>query len=348
MIGHVIRRLIASIVLLLALTLATFLIFKTIPLDPACLKVDCGQGSTATKAQLQAIDHQLGVDRPILVQYKDFIWSLARHGSFGSSWSNSNINETLRSGLAHTASILLGGVVFLLALAIPLGIISALRQNSALDRAILFGSIFGIALHPLIIGYLLRQIFGATLHVLPSSFYCTIAKPHIPPPPPGVHVIPPPPGTPGPCYGLGSWASHLVLPWLTFALFFLPLYIRLIRARVLETLGEPHVATARAKGASEQRVMLRHVLRPALIPLTPMVAMDLGGALMAAIYIEFVFSLGGIGGLVLGVLSPDRAGYDLPLVASLFFVIAAIIVLLNLIADIVQTALDPRVRLSTA
>lgn len=151
-----------------------------------------------------------------------------------------------------------------------------------------------------------------------------------------------------PCYGLGHWTTHLILPWITFALFFLPLYVRLIRTRVLETLSEPHVATARAKGASELHVIFRHVLRPALIPLTPMVAMDLGGALMAAIYIEFVFTLGGIGSIVLQVLSPERAGYDLPLVAALFFVIAAFIVLLNLIADVVQAALDPRIRVSTA
>ena len=333
--------------MLLLLTLATFLIFKTIPLDPACLRVNCGQGATVTKEQLKQIDHQLGADRPILVQYKDFVWRLVRHGSFGVSWTNSNINDTLRSSLAHTGSILLGGVVLLLMLSIPLGILSGHRPNTLLDRVILFGSIFGIALHPLIVGYLLRQTFGRTLHVLPVSLYCPILKSHAVAPPPGVKIVQPP-GRPPPCFGLGHWTTHLILPWITFALFFLPLYIRLIRTRVLETLSEPHVATARAKGASELHVILRHVLRPALIPLTPMVAMDLGGALMAAIYIEFVFTLGGIGSIVLQVLSPERAGYDLPLVAALFFVIAAFIVLLNLIADVVQAALDPRIRTSTA
>lgn len=337
------RRILASAATLLALTLATFLIFKTIPLDPACLRVNCGQGATVTKAQLKAIDHQLGADRPILVQYKDFVWKLARHGSFGESWTNANINDTVRSSLAHTGSILLGGVILLLLVSIPLGVVSALHPNTLLDRGILFGSIFGIALHPLIIGFLLRQTFGTTLHLLPVSQYCSITKPHAIAPPPGVTT-----SQPLSCHGVGHWATHLILPWITFAVFFLPLYVRLIRTRVLETLSEPHVTTARAKGASERHVIGRHVLRPALVPLTPMVAMDLGGALMAAIYIEFVFTLGGIGSVVLQVLSPDRTGYDLPLVAALFFVIAAAIVLLNLIADIVQVALDPRIRPSTA
>jgi peptide/nickel transport system permease protein len=150
------------------------------------------------------------------------------------------------------------------------------------------------------------------------------------------------------CGGAHAWATHLILPWITFSAFFLPLYVRIIRSRVLETISDPHVATARAKGASELRVLLRHVLRPALVPVAPMVAMDMGGGLMAAIYIEVVFGFGGIGSTVLQVLSPDRAGYDLPVVAAIFFVIGLFIVFLNLIADIVQALLDPRIRLSPA
>jgi peptide/nickel transport system permease protein len=341
------RRVVASVAMLLLLTLVTFWIFKAVKLDPACLRVYCGQGMTATPTQLHAIDHRLGADQSVLVQFKEFVWRIVRHGSFGTSWSNYSIDRTLRQAVGQTISVLAGGAILLLLLAIPLGILSALHPNTLLDRGILFGTIFGIALHPLIVGYLLRQVFGATLHVLPSSFYCSLAKPRpIVLPPNATHastlrsVIP--------CHGLGPWSSHLVLPWLTFALFFLPLYVRLIRARVLETFAEPHVSTARAKGGSELHVILRHVLRPALVPLTPMIAMDLGGALMAVIYIEVVFNLGGIGSIALSSLSPDRTGYDLPLIAALFFVIASFIVLLNLVADIVQAAADPRIRTSAA
>jgi peptide/nickel transport system permease protein len=333
--------------MLLLLTLATFTIFKAVKLEPACLRVYCGQGMTATPAQLHAIDHQLGADSSVPVQVKDFIWRIVRHGSFGTSWSNYSIDDTLRLAMGQTGSVLLGGAVVLLLLAIPLGILSALHPNTLLDRGILFGTIFGIALHPLIVGYLLRQIFGTTLHLLPVAGYCTLRTPHaIVMPPNAAHtstlrsVVP--------CHGPGAWASHMVLPWLTFAIFFLPLYVRLIRARVLETFAEPHVATARMKGASELHVILRHVLRPALVPLTPMVAMDLGGALMTTIYLEVVFGLGGIGSLALGALSPDRAGYDLPLIAAVFFMVATLIVVLNLAADIVQGALDPRVRTATS
>src|SRR5204862_5482405 len=127
------------------------------------------------------------------------------------------------------------------------------------------------------------------------------------------------------CAGPLAWAHHLVLPWLTFALFFLPLYVRMIRSQVLDRMDEHYVATARAKGAPELRVLRSHVLRPALLPLATMIGMDLGAALMAAIYIETIFGLGGFGSLMLGVIAGRgvQLGYDLPLIAALFFVLAA-------------------------
>jgi peptide/nickel transport system permease protein len=343
---HIVRRLIASALMLLMLSLATFLIFKTIPLDPACLRVNCGQGATVTKAQLRQIDHQIGADRPILVQYKNFLWRLVRHGSFGSSWVSGQIDPRLHAAVAETASIVLGGAVLLVLLALPLGILSALRPNTISDRLILFGSIFGIALHPLIVGYILRQAFGTKLGWLPVSGYCPLTHTQTLGPDEIAQLVQTRAAIPPVCGGVHAWWTHLMLPWATFAAFFLPLYVRLIRTRVLETIGDPHVATARAKGASELRVVARHVLRPALVPLAPMVAMDLGGALMAAIYIEVVFGFSGIGSTVLQVLSPDRAGYDLPVVAAIFFVIGFFIVVLNLVADVAQALLDPRIRLA--
>ena len=348
MIRQIVRRVLTSVLMLLVLSLATFLIFKTIPLDPACLRVNCGQGATVTKAQLAAIDHQLGVDRPILVQYGDFMWRLVRHGSFGASWASGQIDPRLHSAVAETASIVGGGAVILVLLALPLGILSALRPNTITDRLILFGSIFGIALHPLVVGYLLRQTFGTNLGWFPIQGYCPLTHMQTLSPDELNRLVATRAAIPPVCGGPRAWTSHLILPWVTFAAFFLPLYVRLIRTRVLETIGDPHVATARAKGASELRVVARHVLRPALVPLAPMVAMDLGGGLMAAIYIEVVFGYAGIGSTVLEVLSPDRAGYDLPVVAAIFFVIGFFIVVLNLAADLVQAVLDPRIRLAPA
>jgi peptide/nickel transport system permease protein len=138
----------------------------------------------------------------------------------------------------------------------------------------------------------------------------------------------------------------MALPWLTFVLFLLPLYTRMIRARVLETLDAQHVVTARAKGASGLRVLRHHVLRPALLPVATMIGIDLGGAIMAAVYIEYVYRLPGIGSLILNALGRSGASFDLPLIAALFFVIAAFAILLALLVDLLYSWLDPRARLA--
>jgi peptide/nickel transport system permease protein len=134
----------------------------------------------------------------------------------------------------------------------------------------------------------------------------------------------------------------------TFALFFLPLYTRMIRARVLETLETDHVLAARARGASELHILRSHVLRPSLLPLLTMIGLDLGAALMAAIYIETIYNLGGFGSLMLGAVSGPgvSVGYDLPLIAALFCMIAAVAIVLNLIVDLLYGVLDPRVRIA--
>ena len=152
------------------------------------------------------------------------------------------------------------------------------------------------------------------------------------------------PSVGGSCGGVVDWSSHLVLPWLTFALLFLALYTRMIRARFLETLDTQYVMAARGRGVSELRLLRSHALRPALLPLVTMVGLDLGGALMAAIYIETIYGLGGVGSLMLGALAGGGATYDLPLIAAVFFVIAAFAIFVTFAVDVVYAWLDPRIR----
>ncbi len=338
---YVVRRLLTGALVLLAITFATFLIFDSIPADPTCFVVQCSGRGQVKPAERKAAHHILGIDRPLSVQYAKFVWRIVRHASFGTSWRGIPIDSTLRDAFGETASIVGGGVLVLLLLAIPLGTLSALRAQTLLDRSILAVSIVGIALHPFIIGTLLRRGLAETLSVFPDGGYYPISG-HV-----FQHVCV---GT-QPCkyVAVGSgpvdWAYHLVLPWLTFALFFLPLYTRIVRARVRETLGDPHVAVARAKGASEVRVLRRHVLRIALLPLTTMVGLELGGALMASIYIEHIYGFNGLGSLTLNSLAGAQVGFDRPLIVAIFVVVAGAIVILNLLADLLHAWLDPRVRL---
>ena len=339
---YIVRRLLSGIVLVFAITLVTFVVFRLIPQVPACIIVPCGPHTTTSDPQIRAANHRIGADRPIVVQYGKFVWQIVRHGSFGGSWAGLPIDSTLRASLPPTISILVGGVLLLTLLAIPLAVLSALRAQEAIDRAVLAFALFGIALHPFVIGLGLRKAFAEHLHLVPYGGYCHLFPVHPPPQPTNVapQFLPPPP-----CGGPAAWAHHLILPWLTFAIFFLPLYTRMIRTRLLETIDEQHVVTARAKGASELRVVLRHVLRPAFLPLVTMIGMDLGAALTAAIYIETIYGFGGLGRLMLDTLSSPAGTFDLPVIGAIFFVVAVAIVLLNLVVDLLYAWFDPRIRL---
>ncbi|HEY2939324.1 MAG TPA: ABC transporter permease [Gaiellaceae bacterium] len=139
----------------------------------------------------------------------------------------------------------------------------------------------------------------------------------------------------------------MILPCVTFACFFLPLYTRMIRTRLLETLGEPFVLTARAKGASELRILRRHVLKNALLPIMTMLAMDMGTALTAAIYVETVFGLPGLGLVAVRAISGETGPFDLPVILGIVFVVAVTVVALTLVVDLLYGFLDPRIRVGS-
>jgi hypothetical protein len=218
--------------------------------------------------------------------------------------------------------------VVMLLFALPLGCIAALRPRSPLDRGLLAASVIGLAIHPFVLGLTIRNFFAGHFHLF--SGYCPLTGK-------------PPHG----CGGPADWATHLAVPWIVFALFFLPLYMRMLRVRLLETFDEPWINTARAKGASETRVVLGHALRNAIGPVLPMLAIDAGTAITAAIYVETVFGMPGLGWLAVSAFSGQAGGYDLPLTAGIVTVIGGFVVLLNVGADVAGAWLDPRIRTKT-
>ncbi|HZQ64696.1 MAG TPA: ABC transporter permease [Gaiellaceae bacterium] len=326
MTAYVVRRVLSAVLLLLSISLVTYLVFYTIPTNPACVVVDCGPGNHTTPEQLHAAEHLIGVDQPVLVQYGHFLWRLVSRGSLGRSFTgNESVTAIIGQTLPVTASLVLGGAVLLLLLAVPLAIVAARRPRSPVDRGLLAAAIVGIAVHPFVLAIGLRSIFARHLGIAPRGGYCTLL---------------PSDG----CSGPASWAYHMYLPWLTFALFFLPLYMRMIRARVLETMGEQFVIAARAKGVPESRLVVSHVLRNTMGPVLAMVAVDLGTAITAAIYVETIFGLPGLGHEAVEALA-GAGGYDLPVVVGIVLTIAVGVTLLNTAADLAIAGLDPRVRL---
>lgn len=346
MIAYVLKRLAVAAVLLWLLSVITFAIYLKVPADPAGFLVDMQH---ASPQQIADAHHVLGTDRPAVVQYLNYVERLL-HGDFGLSWQSINlfngqvqgqpVGAMLWQATLVTGSLVLGGFVLLLAVAVPLGTYVATRPRSVLDRLSLAVSVAAISTHPLVVGLILQLFLGNTWKLLPASGYCTVAKP-------SQAAIDAwrrfaPASVPAPCGGVGQWAWHLVLPWLTFALFFVALYLRIVRARMLEVLEEPYIRTARAKGASELSVIRTHALRNAIGPVVTMAAMDAGMAIGIAMYIETVFGLPGLGRTVIRALA-GLEGYDLPVILGVTLVAAAAIIVLNLLADLVLLALDPTV-----
>jgi peptide/nickel transport system permease protein len=324
------RRLLSGLLLVSLLTFLTFVVFNEIPTNPACLVVACGPHTTTNDAQILDADHRLGIDRSVFVQYGQFVWRLLRHGDFGTAWTTQvKVGSMIGAALPVTASLVGGGMLLMLLLAIPLGCLGAARPRSLLDRGLLASSVAGIAIHPFVLGILILDFFAIHLHVYDFS-YCPLTT-----------------TSRVGCGGPVGWATHLAVPWLVFALLFLPLYMRMIRTRLIETLNEPWISTARAKGASETRVILGHALRNATGPVLPMLAIDAGTAITAAIYVETVFGLNGLGSLAVRAFSGQAGGYDLPLTAGIVTVVGAFVVLLNVGADLAGAWLDPRTRTQT-
>jgi peptide/nickel transport system permease protein len=337
-------RIVTTVCLLVVLSMLAFVIYASIPVEPAGYLVDLQH---AKPAQIEAAHEALGLNHPLSYRYGVYLWNFA-HGDFGTSWSTLAIGydgQIHGEGVGHlvwqaagvTGSIIFGGAILLALIAVPLALVSARLPRSIVDRTVVAISLVGISTHPLVIGVVLRLMLGERWKWLPPTGYCNLTGAPALPSARSVGGLPPPP-----CGGPRDWATHLVLPWITFALFFVALYMRMLRARLLETLNTHYVRTARAKGAGEFRVLGRHALPNVVAPMIVMLAMDAGTAIGISIYIESVYFLPGVGHLVLTALSGER-GYDLPLILGVMFISATAIIALNAAADVVARLIDPRI-----
>jgi peptide/nickel transport system permease protein len=318
---YLVRRLLWAIVLFIAVTLVTYVIFYIIPADPA--RLACGQ--RATQDCVERAAKFLGTDQPVYVQYGKFLKRLVLEQNLGRSFTNrQSVNEVVGQAAPVTASLVFGGAIFWMLLAIPIGILSALRPRSLLDRTAMVFVLIGISAHPIWIGLLFAYFLGFKAGLFPISGYCDVINPT------------------GDCGGPVQWAWHMFLPWMTFAILFAAIYVRMIRANVMEALNEDYVRTARAKGAPERQVMQRHVLRNAMLPVVTMLGMDIGIALGGAVFTESVYGLPGLGRTAVQSLET----FDLPTTQGIVVFATTAIILFNLVVDLLYAWIDPRIRLT--
>jgi len=260
-------------------------------------------------------------------QYILWLKRLLFEGSLGRSFVNQqDVTDIIKASAPVTISLVFGGAILWLLVSIPIGVLSALKPRSLLDRGSMVFVLVGISAHPVWIGLILSYLFGYKLGWTPITGYCDFFNPS--------------PGST--CGGPADWAYHMILPWATFALLFAALYVRLIRANVMETMNEDYVRTARAKGAPPNQVMRSHILRNSMLPVVTILGMDIGLALGGAIFTESIFSLNGLGRSL--ILAYERS--DLPVIVGIVVFSTIMVIIFTLIVDLLYAVVDPRIRLN--
>ena len=316
MLGYAVRRTAWAGVLFFALTAFTYVVFFVVPGSG-------GQVETLRQGSELRLRDQVKLQGSVAQQYVGFVKTVVTHGSLGRSYyDRRSVNELVLRSAQVTAALVLGGMLFWMAIAIPIGILSALRPRSLLDRGGMFFVLIGISCHPIWIGSILLYTFAFRLHWLPNGGYCSMFQ------------------SASGCYGPRGWATHLILPWITYGLLFAALYTRMIRTFTIDVLREDYVTTARAKGGSEAHVLRRHVLPHVALPVLTMLGMDLGLFLASAVFVESVFGLPGIGNLLVNA----TMRLDLPVLVGVTVFVTVMVLAFNLVVDLVYAWIDPRVR----
>ena len=318
MAAYVLRRVLWGVVLLALVSLLTFVIFYVLPsADPAQLRA----GRNANPATLAQIRESLGLDRPITAQYWTFLTHLVLHADLGFSYySGASVGSLLVDRLPATISLTLGAVVIWVLVAVPLGVVSAVRRGTWVDKLTTGGALLGISAPVYWLGLLALYLFADDIGKLPllpgaGSYVPLIEDPW-------------------------RWFTALILPWLVLASTFTAVYARLLRGNMIEVLSEDYVRTARAKGLSERRVVWSHGLRAAVTPLVTLAGLDVGLLLGGAVLTETVFGIPGVGRLNYEAI----VHADYPVIQGTVLLAACFVIVANIAVDVAYAYLDPRVR----
>jgi peptide/nickel transport system permease protein len=312
----IVRRVVGMVVVMFAVSVLTFLIFNVIPNgDPA----DRMAGKNSTPVQIAAIKKEWGFDKPLPTQYVTTMEKVFT-GDLVSYANQTNVIDEIKRGIPRTFALAIGAALLWFAAGVALGLYTAMRAGRFSDRLVTVLALIGVSMPVFWLGALASYYLGFKAGLFPNGGYSEIGE-----------------------NGLWEWVNHMILPWVVLATLFVGVYSRVLRSNVLDTINDDYVRTARAKGLTERRVMIHHVLRNSLIPVVTLWGLDFGAVLGGgAILTESVFDLQGVGQYF----AESVGALDVPPILAVTLFGAFFIVLLNTLVDILYATLDPRIRLT--
>jgi len=312
--GYLARRVAATLAVLWGVSVGVFALIHLVPGDPVRLAL----GTRYDPATYAALRHRAGLDRPLLSQYLHWLGG-ALHGDLGISFrSEDPVSSVIGERLPATMSLALAAIAVALLIAVPLGLLSALRPHSAFDRAATVLSQVGISVPDFWLGILAILVLAGSLGWFPAGGYVPLTE------------------------NPGRWFGHLVLPALTVGVVSGAVLTRFVRASALEVMSEDHVRTARAKGLPERTILRRHVLRNAAVPVLTVAGIQLAYLLSGVVVVEIVFSWNGLGQLAL----QSVQSRDYPVLQGAVLLFALVFLVVNLVVDLLYATLDPRISLT--
>jgi peptide/nickel transport system permease protein len=312
MLGYVLRRVLAVIPVMFLVAVFVFALLRLTPGDPAAIIA----GDLATPAQLESIRDSMGLNQPLHIQFLTWMGQLLR-GDLGISLiSNAPVSSMILARVGPTLAIACLTILMSVCIAVPMGIIAAWKHRSATDYAVMTFSVLGFSVPGFVIGYVFVFLFSLKLGWFPVQGYAPIAS------------------------GIGPFLSSAFLPALTLTVIYVALIARMTRANMLEVLGEDYIRTARAKGAPERRVLFRHALKNAAVPILTIIGSGFALLIGGVVVTETVFNIPGIGRLTVDAI----LARDYPVIQAMILLTSFVYVLVNLLIDLSYSLFDPRIR----
>jgi peptide/nickel transport system permease protein len=310
--SYVFRRLLATLPVMVVVAVFVFLMLRITPSDPAAIIA----GDNATAEQVALIRQRLGLDQPILTQF--FIWAgKILTGDLGESFFfKKQVAELIADRIEPTLSLAFLTIVLAVLIAVPLGVFAAYKHGSWLDRLVMGFSVLGFSVPVFVIGYALIYLFAIELDWFPVQGYQRIGQ------------------------GAGGWLQRLILPAVTLSVIYVALIARITRTSVLEVLNEDYIRTARAKGQSELKVLVRHALANAAVPIVTVIGLGIALLIGGVVVTESVFTIPGLGRLTVDAV----LARDYPTIQAVILLFSFVYVLINLMVDLAYTIFDPRIR----